>query len=789
MFGFMNYGPATSGARPWGAILTCCAALYYLAGPVGPANGANRLADAQIEQAGNDVMGGLEHADEFMEEERWTDAVETLNRIIENHGDSLIEVPLSELASGLGYSKYVPVSEYCQRKLASWHTEAPAALDLYRRRMDPLARQWYEEATTAGDEVLLGRIVEELLLSSRGDQALLRLGELALERGNHGLARHYWQSVSPRLRVPDPVAKVLGCRPGCDWWTALRSRSLESLWPEIENALDQEVSDVPWLVYPDTDISLAAIWARLVLVSLLQHHRERAELEYELLRRFHPEEEGRLAGREGKYVDLVADLMQDATSWPEAPEPPGWTTWGGCPARNGSAEKPLDVARRPIWRIALPRLKDDRDVLFGGRKRVGERANGLLSYRVAVSDGVGFVQQPGMIRAIDIATGEPARPRGAASQPDDLSYGAIHGRSIDASSVIPRQSPHVGVPRYGVTVQGERLFARMGTAWTGEGELPGEGGRGSRLIGIDLPTQKLVFEKQPPGTSGWEFEGSPLATDARVYVSLRRRDPASAQVRIACYAINTGRLVWQRDVVRGEAVGDVSFEMAGGALTLGHDTLYYNTNLGAVAALRLKDGGVRWLCQYERSGLRGDDPDYNDRHWARDRTPCMLHKDLVLVAPADCNRIFALDAARSRVVWATAPGVAADAVHLVGVGQGHLLACGDYLYWIDIASGKLNYRFPAVGSTSANRAGPTPRGYGRAVLAGNQVFWPTHESIYVFRQRSNQQTRQPIALQPLGLTGGNLVIVDDTLLIAGAEQLSALTPHGRAPEQSEKPPP
>ena len=80
------------------------------------------------------------------------------------------------------------------------------------------------------------------------------------------------------------------------------------------------------------------------------------------------------------------------------------------------------------------------------------------------------------------------------------------------------------------------------------------------LVGIDLATQKLLFDRIVPGAPGWEFEAAPLACGARLYASLRRRDPASAQVKVVCYAVETGRLVWERDVARGEAIGDVLFE-------------------------------------------------------------------------------------------------------------------------------------------------------------------------------------------------------------------------------------
>ena len=58
-----------------------------------PALALAQLADVQIEEAGNDVRAWLEHVNEFLKDEQWTDAVETLRRVMENRGDRLIETP------------------------------------------------------------------------------------------------------------------------------------------------------------------------------------------------------------------------------------------------------------------------------------------------------------------------------------------------------------------------------------------------------------------------------------------------------------------------------------------------------------------------------------------------------------------------------------------------------------------------------------------------------------------------------------------------------------------------
>ena len=125
-----------------------------------------------------------------------------------------------------GFAAYVPLREYCQMQLASWHARAPQALELYRQQVDGIATRAYEEALEQGSEIKLQRVVDELLLSSVGDQALLRLGELALERGNYTLARRSWESIHPQLRVFPAAARVLQCAAGCSWWSALRGQRL-----------------------------------------------------------------------------------------------------------------------------------------------------------------------------------------------------------------------------------------------------------------------------------------------------------------------------------------------------------------------------------------------------------------------------------------------------------------------------------------------------------------------------------------------------------------------------------
>jgi PQQ enzyme-like repeat protein len=150
------------------------------------------------------------------------------------------------------------------------------------------------------------------------------------------------------------------------------------------------------------------------------------------------------------------------------------------------------------------------------------------------------------------------------------------------------------------------------------------------------------------------------------------------------------------------------------------------------------------------------------------------------VAPADCERIFALDAMSGKVVWALPAGSADDVVHLLGIADDVLLASGDALYWIDAYTGRLITQFPHGPLAGPDQSAPINRGYGRGVIAGTHVWWPTRETIFAFETRPSHSGDGPqprlvrqIPLAPRGVTGGNLVIANGVLLIANRDKLVA----------------
>jgi outer membrane protein assembly factor BamB len=221
---------------------------------------------------------------------------------------------------------------------------------------------------------------------------------------------------------------------------------------------------------------------------------------------------------------------------------------------------------------------------------------------------------------------------------------------------------------------------------------------------LDLEAQKkLLFEihpDQPPWGEGWALEGPPVADGQHLFVALRRRDNLRAQAHVACFDAKRGRLRWRKFIAGADTVGQGRLvEYTHNLLTLDQGVLYYNTNLGAVAALRAEDGQIQWITRYPRMPASAPQPGRSLRHLLRDLTPCLVSQGIVFVAPADCDRLFALDAATGTLRWTTEEQTASDLVHLLGVGQGQLLASGSRLWWLDVETGLSPLASPAASKT------------------------------------------------------------------------------------------
>jgi outer membrane protein assembly factor BamB len=795
-------------------MIGCCLAAWLLTGMRVQAQVFEQsivLPPAEVETLDSGSAAHLENAKRFLAEKQWAEAVEAIRRVQEGDASRLVKVDLAQPREG--FECYVTAREYCQWRLAALATEAPEALAHYRRLVDPLAEGWLREGIEKGDEAMLTRVAQQAFASSWGDDALFKIGDLALARGEPALARAAWQRIHASLTVPPSAATALQAAAGSPLWLPLRRFDFARDGAQLKPLL-LAPGPAPSGCYPDTDLDVAGVRARLVLASLMEGSLPRAQVELAILRLLDPASEGQLAGRQGRYADLLASLLEESTSWKSPPPATGCQTFAGNEARNRIASGEVDLAGQPLWSFALPRLTSDREAIGAGRLRVADDMKSLLSYHPVVVGQTVLLRLDARgnsyVVALDLQSGERLwqvdYSRGIT---DPTAEAAVENADqpfavSDAHADLTR---HFGVARYTLSVFGDKVFARMGSPVT----LPSDR-RASRwlgkdqgfLLGLDLATQGKPLEGFPirPESSAWTFEGPPLCDGQCFYTALRRIDGSRSQVYLAAYELQTaagepidfrdenarprGRLKWRTRLASSASLGGGDLDQLTHLLvTLDGGRLYLNSNAGFVAAVSAGDGRLQWLAKYPRAAVRTGDPDRTESHLFRDLVPCLAYKDLVFVAPADCERVFALNASTGQPAWATAPAAADDSVHLLGAADDVLLASGERLSWIDANSGRILTQFPAASLGAAGEAAPSPRGHGRGILAGGHVWWPTRESIFVFDQQPaatdfgwQPKLVREIPLVPRGVTGGNLVIAEGVLLIATGDRLVAFDQFG-----------
>ena len=122
-----------------------------------------------------------------------------------------------------------------------------------------------------------------------------------------------------------------------------------------------------------------------------------------------------------------------------------------------------------------------------------------------------------------------------------------------------------------------------------------------RLVGIDLAREGLLTFQVKPDDGTWSFDGAPVGDGRRVFVAMRHSDVRPGAY-VACFDAATGRRLWRTLLGAADTPaagrGD---EITHNLLTLVGDRIYFNTNLGLVAALAAEDGRIAWLRRYDRA--------------------------------------------------------------------------------------------------------------------------------------------------------------------------------------------
>jgi outer membrane protein assembly factor BamB len=774
----------------------------------GPLRGDDRLQRTTFPDESTATADRLRAAAKFADDGQMSEAVEEYHHILEEAGNKLVPLDRQHL---------VRARWLCHLGLSRL---PPEGLRLYRGRVDGQARKWFEQGTAGNDETLLRRVVEEAFCSSVGDQALERLGDLAFERGRFEEAVAWWR----RVALPaghDPA----GARP---------------------KPQRGDLTDPPDLVFPDphdpTGARVASVRAKQLLARALAGGSSREALAGELaaFRTLHGKAEGHFAGRRGNYAVTLEALL----SRPEPPRPRPWLTFAGDPSRNlvlppdprGDANRLLHLIQDGEVRSFHLGKHTRLEGAPGGHERgfnhvldPAQAARSLAFHPLIVGQKV-LVADARYVTAYDAVTGQA-----------EVWYDLLDGQ---AGPPLKLDLPALPDLRYTLTAGEDCVLARLGTQYLETPEPPKPDDNGARKEKKPPPESFLVCLNLRPDAKGshfrWEvklspvdrtpavFEGAPVVAGGRAYIAATHVAGGQTITEVHCYPLEArlaAPLRWKQRVCATPELRPGQRRYRHHLLTLAGPNLVYCSHSGAVVALDAASGRLAWALRYPGRGTMqppdketveataapaGPEPDQLS---ARDLAPCLYAGGRLYVAPADYDRLLCLDPATGRVLWEREK---IEVVHLLGVGNGRLIFTTRPYYrspqTIDRAratpgaDGQLWAVNAATGSPKDDHwEAPNDGGglvtFGRGLLAGDVVLWPTYdptdrtghpEHWKVLDQRDGTQ---PADLIPNGMDRipcGNLALGEDCLAVAGVEELTIFTSaallRGRREKKAEEQP-
>ncbi|HUR54224.1 MAG TPA: PQQ-binding-like beta-propeller repeat protein, partial [Gemmataceae bacterium] len=494
-------------------------------------------------------------------------------------------------------------------------------------------------------------------------------------------------------------------------------RAAEQMWRRL-----LPDGDVP---YPAPKTDAATIRAKVILATIFQGEHERAKAELTTFRVNHPNAAGVFAGKDGPLADTLQALLDHPPRF-ATPADRTWAMVGGGPERSGrvGGRFPIHWPSRPTWANSLP---------------VGKA---LLGHPV-IAGGRVYVASGARLESFDLVTGHET---------------VIHN------------SPVFGP----LVVAGDRLYARCGpqhVAASAKAEIacfgrPPNAADGQRV--------QLLWKLDPPDSGEMKvpavWEGAPLVSGRRMWAVLARFEGGRVGHAIACYdPADTDRApdrpAWVTEVSDGPLSQGAEGRTRQEILTLAGRNVVFCTHTGAVVALDAATGRKAWAFRYPRSAKR-----VGDAARSPDPAPAIAFGGRVFVAPADADRVYALDGETGQPLWESAP---ADGAQLLGVSRGRLIVTvSGQVRGIRALSVVNGSQREPDGWVQHDGGGLPP--HGRGLVADDVIVWPTKAGVFFLDPDNGQPMRDPLRTGlPFPQSGllGNVAFADGCMVIVTASQV------------------
>jgi len=666
----------------------------------------------------------LAEARKRLDERKWSEAIEELQSILNSAGNDLVAIsPNHSVRAG----------RLCQIQLASLPADA---LRLYRQRYESQAHKKLQQAQAERDVSQLRKLVEDAFCTRAAEKAIDLLGDLAFERGRFEEAEEWWRLLAP---LPD-------------------ARSPAS--PQ------RQQSDLS-LVYPDLRLDPARVQAKQLLARLFQGEDSEWMTALEVYRQTHAQAEGTLAGRKGRYVDLLRALAAEMRSTKRSRDREG--AMGDSHSEDILDRLSALCREGPTWSFSLEQRNRQVPPFSppgtGGENEAAPAVNAaqartLAFYPVLVGHRI-LVADARYVTAFDLRNGQSEE-------------------WYDVARTNGGVQPNLHLPappdlRYALTVDGDHVYVRLG----------------AQNIGAEAPSPHrdnetfLACLRLRPDDKGehfrWRvrgiahdhslFEGAPVVADGLIWIASTRYHGNRCLTAIDCYPAEDASeppLRWRCDVceISDIPIGQPRYRHH--RLTLAGTQIVYCTHNGAVVAVDALTGRRNWAIRYPRRTSDTHGPEL------RDLAPVLFAGGRLYVAPADSDTLLCLDPATGRILWELEP---LRVVHLLGVGQGRLIfTTPTGLRAVRADNGNPVWSVPDTGEL-------TPAG--RGLLIGDLVLFPTTQVrdpgspwmegvVYALRQSDGRPADDPVRLHRL--PAGNLAYANGVLAVADQQTLFVFVP-------------
>lgn len=659
------------------------------------------------------------------------DAADDLQRLLDEAGDDFVSL------DGRQFRPARWVAHQLLGKLP------PDVLRGYQARVDEPARKLLDAGKRGRDPRPLWQLLDRYFVSKPAADGLLVLGDLLFERGEYRAAELLW-----RRLLPDA---------GAD------------------------------LVHPTPPADLASVRARIVLAAIFGGEPDRARGEWKAFADKHPTAAGHLAGKTGPYADTLKGYLDRPPRPATESGAADWPTFAADPGRTGRVNGPIPHhwPSTPTWVAAIPGAAGDRAGVPAapGRPPFGHPV---------VADGKVAVADAGRVYAFDLRTGLPA-----ALPMRQRAVGAGRGIEPEACATLSWADG--------------RLFARTGPAAVRPSDAPRPGARpaeDSALAVLGLPAEPggrlrerwRVAPPQPAeGKKGAAWEGAPLVAGGRMWAALARWEDGRVVHAVAGFdpadpdpETAPDRPNWVADVCDAPAGTEPRVRQE--LLTLAGRNVVLCSNAGAVVAVDAVTGRRAWAYLYPRAVPRRVDPGRPeqprpDPPRPPDPCPAVAADGRVFVAPADADRVFALDAETGQLLWESER---AEGAVILGMTRGKVIVTTTGplrgLRGLSVVNG--SYRRPD-GWVQAG-TGTDWLSYGRGFVTDRAVVWPSRSryGLYFLDPDTGEPipTAPPIPGPRNGLWG-NVVYADGVLVVVTPTEVLGYVAEGKPSAEPPDPDP